>query len=78
MRTFYAQFCAGETKDEVRRTAEEVKKMGYTGVILEYALEVLESDRPGSRETAKEIKAFRQGMLDTIEVATEGDFIGMK
>jgi hypothetical protein len=77
-RTFYGQFCAGENKQEVQRTAERLKRMGYSGIILEYALEVLEGEVPTSAETAKEIEVFRNGMLETIEMASPGDFIGMK
>jgi hypothetical protein len=77
-RTFYGQFCAGENKQEVQRTAERLKRMGYSGIILEYALEVLEGEVPTRAETAKEIEVFRNGMLETIEMASPGDFIGMK
>ncbi len=52
--------------------------MGYSGVILEYALEVLEGDIPTPEETAKEIEVFRKGMLETIEMARPGDYIGLK
>jgi hypothetical protein len=77
-RTFYAQFCAGENKAEVQRTMENMKNMGYTGVILEYALEVLEQDRPSAETTAREIETWRKGMIETVEVGGEGDFVGLK
>jgi nicotinamidase-related amidase len=77
-RTFYAQFCAGENKHEVQHTADRLKQMGYCGVILEYALEVLEGDIPTPEETAQEIEVFRKGMRETIEMARPGDYIGLK
>ncbi|KIW00763.1 uncharacterized protein PV09_07744 [Verruconis gallopava] len=76
--TFYAQFCAGENKREVQSTVDELKHMGYSGTILEYALEVLEGEVPTPEETTREIETFRKGMLETIEMARPGDFIGLK
>ncbi|KAI9672323.1 MAG: proline dehydrogenase [Caeruleum heppii] len=43
-RVFYAQFCAGENAAEVDHTVAGLKKMGYRGVILNYAKEI-ELDR---------------------------------
>lgn len=77
-RTFYAQFCAGENKQEVQRSVEKLKTMGYTGAVLEYALEVLETDKASAADTASEIATWKKGMLETVQVATEGDFIGLK
>jgi hypothetical protein len=76
--TFYAQFCAGENRREVQRTAEGLRKMGYSGVILEYALEVLEGEVPSPAETEAEIEVFRKGMRETIAMAGAGDFVAMK
>lgn len=43
--TFYAQFCAGEDAAEVRRTIAGLKRdIGFTGVILGYAREVVMSE----------------------------------
>lgn len=80
--TFYAQFCAGETKQEVAvstRTARE--QFGYDGIILDYALEVLEVE--GGREVReeavrREVEHWLKGMLETVDVAREGDFMGVK
>lgn len=77
--TFYAQFCAGETKSEVKvNTASARDILGYDGIILEYALEVLGGTTPTEAEIAQEIEVWQKGMLDSIEVACEGDFIGLK
>ena len=76
--TFYAQFCAGENGKEVQWHIDEIKRMGYSGVILEYALEVLSGEVPSAEETAREIEVFRKGMHETIAMAQPGDFIGMK
>lgn len=53
--------------------------MGYSGVILEYALEVLESkESPSAEQTSKEIQTWRKGMLETVSMASAGDFVGLK
>ncbi|KAF2465331.1 FAD-linked oxidoreductase [Lindgomyces ingoldianus] len=79
--TFYAQFCAGETSKEVKvNTTAARDVLGYDGIILEYALEVLGggTSQITEEETAKEIEVWRKGMLESVEVAREGDFIGLK
>ncbi|KAL9127541.1 MAG: hypothetical protein Q9217_003609 [Psora testacea] len=40
-KTFYAQFCAGETTREVKETAQGLKNMGFKGVILAYGKEIV-------------------------------------
>jgi proline dehydrogenase len=40
-KTLYAQFCAGETPAEIKGTVTQLKQMGYAGVILAYAKEVV-------------------------------------
>jgi proline dehydrogenase-like protein len=76
--TFYTQFCAGENKTEVRHTLADVRKTGYSGVILEYALELLQEDGATKKTTAEEIAVFRKGMLDSIDMADPGDFVALK
>ncbi|KAJ4299841.1 proline dehydrogenase [Kalmusia sp. IMI 367209] len=77
--TFYAQFCAGETKTEARQTmATNRELLGYDAIMLEFALEVLGGKAPTAAETAKEIETWRKGMLQSIEIAKEGDFVGLK
>lgn len=39
--TFYKQFCAGETPDEVRRTVQQLNGMGFQGTIMTYAKETV-------------------------------------
>ena len=81
-KTFYAQFCAGENKDEVKKTVEEMRAIGYKGVIHEYALEVLSGGdtvpEADSEQTKQEIETWRKGMLQTLSMAEAGDFIALK
>jgi hypothetical protein len=77
-RTFYAQFCAGENGHEVQKTIAEVKRTGYDGIILEFALEVLEGGTVTPEKTAQQIATWKKGMLESVGMVSEGDFVGLK
>lgn len=78
-KTFYAQFCAGERKDEVVQNANFARSvLGYDGILFEYALEVLGGATPTAEETREEIEVWRKGMLQSVDMAKEGDFVGLK
>lgn len=88
-RTFYAQFCAGENALEVQRTIQNLRGIGFTGVILAYAKEVvLSKDQlaaaPGAegKETEEvvrdEIAPWAEGTMETVRLATQGDYVGLK
>ncbi|KAF5865259.1 proline dehydrogenase [Aspergillus alliaceus] len=82
--TFYNHFCAGENAAEVTGTIGRIKHMGFTGVILTYAREIVvdaspqhannpttaEKNSKEHTETRKssEIEAWRQGVLETVEM----------
>lgn len=40
-KTFYAQFCAGETTKEVQTTAQGLRNVGFRGIILSYGKEIV-------------------------------------
>ncbi|EME83718.1 uncharacterized protein MYCFIDRAFT_85086 [Pseudocercospora fijiensis CIRAD86] len=73
--TFYKQFCAGENQAQVSQRCEEIRRLGYSGVILEYAKEVL---KEGKTDELQDVATWRKGMLDTISIAAEGDFCALK
>jgi len=89
-KTFYAQFCAGEHAFEVRRTIHGLKSIGFTGVILGYAKEVVLSEKQAralaegkvGEETEEcireEIEPWAQGTLETVRLAQPGDFVALK
>lgn len=89
-KTFYAQFCAGENAGEVRQTVDGLRKMGFTGVILGYAKEVVLSKSQTENLTAcdqgaekddcveKEIGPWTAGTLETVRLAQPGDFVALK
>ncbi|QIW99503.1 hypothetical protein AMS68_005021 [Peltaster fructicola] len=73
--TFYKQFCAGETAEQISSSCEALRQQGYAGVILEYAREVLK-DADGCE--AEDVLAWHTGMLKSIQLAAPGDFLGLK
>jgi hypothetical protein len=89
-KTFYDQFCAGETPVEVRSTMASLKDIGFSGVILTYAKEAVPSEGDvevtagyePSNETAhditSEIEPWAKGTLDTIKLAGPGDYVALK
>lgn len=87
-KTFYAQFCAGENSTEVRKTIAGLKNIGFTGVILGYAREVVLTDKQAKNlaETDQEdelcikneIIPWAEGTLETVRLAEPGDFVALK
>ncbi|KAI1912818.1 proline dehydrogenase [Ophidiomyces ophidiicola] len=82
---FYAQFCAGRSEAEIRRTVEGLRDMGYKGVILAYAREVDLSSSHYQSGTAESdalhqahVAQWLQGTLKTIQYAQNGDFVAVK
>ena len=73
--TFYKQFCAGETATQVHKSTDDLRRQGYSGVILEYALEVLK-DAEGNE--SEDVQLWRRRMLETVNYSSSGDFIGLK
>lgn len=88
--TFYKQFCAGENAREVQRTVTSLRNIGYRGVILGYAREVVmeESEAAqlascGADEAAEacirqEIIPWAEGTRRTVEFAGPEDFVALK
>ncbi|KAG8411424.1 hypothetical protein J3458_015485 [Metarhizium acridum] len=88
-KSFYAQFCAGENPAEVQATINRLKNIGFTGVILGYAREVVltekqaeEVELAAGQETQKvidnEIVPWAEGTLETVRLAQPGDFVALK
>ena len=88
-KSFYAQFCAGESPAEVQATINRLKNIGFTGVILGYAKEVVLTEKQAEevesvvgQETQKvidnEIVPWAEGTLETVRLAQPGDFVALK
>lgn len=89
--TFYTQFCAGENAPEVRATMAKLKGLGFSGVILGYAREVVLTEAQtkdlanfgleGSHVEAaikNEVVPWAKGTLETVRLASEGDYVALK
>lgn len=89
--TFYAQFCAGENPAEVRRTIDGLKKLGFNGVVMGYAREVVLTEAQtrdldtSSKDGAvieecieNEIKPWAAGTMETLRLTQPGDFVSLK
>lgn len=86
-KTFYAQYCAGETRNEVQKTVKGLKSMGYKGVILAYGKEIvlekgekvdISSAQSADPAAEKDVQAWKEGTLKTVQMAEDGDMIGLK
>lgn len=93
-RTFYSHFCAGENGAEVKGTIGRIKDMGFRGVILTYAKEIVVDasknenaggkDETGSKGVKSEspehpdITEWSEGVLETVEMVNEGDILALK
>lgn len=92
--TFYNHFCAGENGAEVQSTIANIKDMGFKGVILTYAREVVvdatgtasevksssAAEQSSKSESSKnpDIEAWREGVLQTVGMVGEGDILALK
>lgn len=90
-KTFYAQFCAGEKAPEVKATMSRLRDIGFSGVILGYAREVVLTDNQLKglatygldSETAEEcirneVIPWTKGTLETVRLAEPGDYVALK
>ncbi|RYP91843.1 hypothetical protein DL770_002020 [Monosporascus sp. CRB-9-2] len=89
-KTFYSQFCAGENAAEVRRTVSALKNIGFDGVLIGYAREVVLTEAQQRALSAcdegevaeecfrNEIEPWKAGNLETLKVAQAGDFVSVK
>lgn len=59
-KTFYEHFCAGENGQEVRATIGNIKGMGFEGVILTYAREIV-VDANAKEEMGSGLKVLKEG-----------------
>ena len=80
--TIYKQFNAGENKSEVQQSIRNIKDLGFSGVLLGYAREVLVSEEHIVTDDAKaplaEVQMWLDGTLQTVDMAQEGDFVALK
>ncbi|EME79814.1 uncharacterized protein MYCFIDRAFT_190569 [Pseudocercospora fijiensis CIRAD86] len=82
----YDQFCAGTNQKEIFKTRDQIRKMGYAGVILCYGRETVVDSSNKARATGAESAAtkdaglnmWKNGNLATLDMAGSGDWLGIK
>jgi hypothetical protein len=92
-RTLFNQFCAGETEQETRALVKLLKDLGFKGVILTYAKEMVfdhktkSANHHATEEIVEEhvaaahdadIETWRTGTLKTLDLISEGDILALK
>ena len=85
--TIYEHFCAGTNELEVQKTVREMKSMGFRGVILGCARDVV-VDHEESGQTASQsskdaaytrmIDEWKEVNLKTLSMIGPGDFLAIK
>lgn len=88
--TIYNHFAAGTSLQEVAKSSKEIKTMGYQGIILGYAKEVVLDD-PAETGTASNtqdneyrpchyevVEEWKNGTLETLRMVGPGDFLAVK
>lgn len=81
----YKQFCAGRNQEEIARTSAEIRRLGFSGVVLCYGKEVqVQGNRfagydIGSASTLdSEIAQWEDGNIKTLDMIGQGDWLGIK
>ncbi|KAF4449898.1 hypothetical protein F53441_6903 [Fusarium austroafricanum] len=88
-KTFYAQFCAGETPAQVRSTVTCLKGIGFGGVILTHAKEaalqneaedaaILDPSEETTQDITADIIPWVNSTMETINMAEPGDYVALK
>jgi proline dehydrogenase len=80
--TLYDHFCGGWERDQILNCIKSVKNVGYAGVILNYAREIVAHDLAASSSTvdisAQQIQQWHEGNLQTLSMLGPGDYVGIK
>ncbi|RAL06733.1 putative proline oxidase Put1, partial [Aspergillus homomorphus CBS 101889] len=92
-RTIYDHFCAGTNEVEVRQTVQEMKRLGFKGVILGYAREsiahvsseshaetkaALLQEQQQQAQWERAVEEWKEGNLRTLRMLGEGDYLAVK
>ena len=89
-KSFYAQFCAGENGKEVRSKVQRLKDIGFNGVMMSYAKEVVLTKEQSAQlgqgsmgeETPEaiqeEIRPWAEGTMESVRLLSAGDFVALK
>ncbi|EDN05365.1 predicted protein [Histoplasma mississippiense (nom. inval.)] len=80
---FYAQFCAGSTETEIKKTVEDLKALGFKGMIISYArevdlLNVAEDASEARHEHQGRVAQWLDGTLKGVRYSNPDDFVALK
>ncbi len=73
----YDHFVAWDCETEVKKTVQQMKKVGFKGVILGYAKEFA-ADEGVVGDEENDVRAWRNGYERTMSMIGEGDFMAVK
>lgn len=82
----YDQFCAGINRAEIQARVAQIRALGFSGVVLCYGkeIEIQKSSQPdvcvpdGAVPIDEELEWWRQGNLETLDMLSDGDYLGIK
>ena len=82
----YDQFCAGTNPSETRAKISQIRNFGFSGVILSYGREgQIQESHSGSDITDagascgdQDLELWKRGNLETLDMITTGDYLGIK
>ncbi|KAL5394704.1 hypothetical protein PMIN06_002791 [Paraphaeosphaeria minitans] len=91
-KTFYNQFCAGESKQETKACCKSLTDLGFKGIILTFAKEMVFDHRNKAPEAPAEqaakaetaathdpvVEEWRVGTLATVDMIEKGDILALK
>lgn len=74
-KTFYDQFCAGETRGETKATCQQIRDLGFRGVLLTFAKETVFDHRTCTEHSVGEaaLEARENFLLPDPKVALNAD-----
>lgn len=78
----YDQFCAGTNAIEVKKTMQDIKGLGFTGVALTYAKEI-QLDKSGGMlgshsNREGQISQWKEGNIESLDIITSDDWLAIK
>ena len=80
--TIYDHFCGGWQRHQIQGCLNRVKSVGYAGVILQYAREIVAHDLAESSTvvdiSAQQIQQWHEGNLQTLSMLGAGDYMAIK
>lgn len=80
--TIYDHFCGGWKHDQIQDCLDQIKRVGYSGVILQYAREVVAHDLAESSSavdvSAQQIQQWHEGNMQTLSMLGAGDYTSVK